>query len=407
MPTNEIELTVESMAFNGQTVGRHQGRVVFVAGAIPHERVRAQITLERPRWARAQVTRVLHPSPHRVEPCCPYFGQCGGCDFQHIGYAAQLDYKRQIVIEQLQRTSHIDNPSVAATLGMDSPWQYRNHVEFSFDAQGQVGLQAAHSHQVIPIQRCLLIHPLLEDMYAGLGHRQPGWSRLTLRVGANTSERMGIVETGKNLRPEVTDSLPGSWLWRHSRGDHIILRGSDAYHERLREQTLRVSAGSFFQVNTTQTEAMLDAVESFLSPQPDDTLVDVYCGVGAIGLSMIDRVGQLIGIEENPAAIADAQINSRGRGLWIGQQAEAALTWLKEPVSAIILDPPRQGCRPSVLAALAHLRPRRIVYISCDPTTLARDAVHLIQAGFRLVHAQPVDMFPQTCHIETVSCWTA
>jgi 23S rRNA (uracil1939-C5)-methyltransferase len=415
-----IELELTAAAHLGQAMGRHEGRVTFVRGGLPGERVRARIVEEGKRWARGELVEVLRASTDRVEPPCPYYGHCGGCHWQHAAYPAQLAYKREIVTEQLQRLSHIDAPPVRSVLGAPSePWFYRNHVQFSVTEAGALGFQAAGSNDVVPIERCLLLHPLLDEMHAALDLDWPELRRLILRAGIHTGEMLCVFEAGASPNgetpadeaPELEVDLPVSCLLRRSDGTDMVLIGSSVYHETLRGHVYRVSSSSFFQVNTEQAEVLLDVIHAYLDPQPTDTLLDLYCGVGAIGLAIAGEVGQVIGIEEHPAAIADAQANAYHNELppsrirFLQGKAENLLPALEEPISKVVLDPPRGGCKPGVLEALLRRAPERIVYVSCDPTTMARDAARLAEGGYDLSEVQPLDMFPQTYHVETVSLW--
>lgn len=402
-----VTLELEAIGHEGQALGRHEGKVIFVPYALAGEQVEVRIVEERKRWSRAQVLRILEPSSHRIRPPCPYFGLCGGCQWQHIDAPTQLALKQQAAIEQLQRVGHVPDPPVRPALGMADPWFYRNHVQFSLTPLGQLGFQAAHSHDVVAIDRCLLLHPLLDELYRTSGLEWRGIQRLVLRAGIRTGERMVVLEDADRT-PALPVSAPrASWVLVSSSGGRRVLAGSEVYHELLHGRSWRVSATSFFQVNTEQAEVVLDTVEAYLDPQPDDTLLDVYCGVGTFGLALRDRVGRVIGVEEHAPAIADAQANAGhddGVALIRGA-AERVLPRLDERIDKLVIDPPRQGCKQEVIAALLRLAPRRMVYVSCNPSTLARDAVLLAEGGYGLRQVQPVDMFPQTYHLETVSLW--
>jgi 23S rRNA (uracil1939-C5)-methyltransferase len=433
-----INLDLTAPANLGQAMGRHEGKVIFVPGGLPGERVRVQIVEDHKRWARGELLEVLRASPDRVDPPCPYYGRCGGCHWQHARYEAQLAYKHQVVVDQLQRLGRLEAPTVRppigsgralgapAVEGVAGPWFYRNHAQFVAAGSGELGFLAARSHDVVPIERCLLLHPLLDEMHAALdpsgraSGRSLDWPelrRLILRAGIHTGERMCIFEAEAGAAPdggapvgeapELEVDLPISCLLRTRDGGDAVLIGSSVYHEVLKGRTYRVSSSSFFQVNTEQAETLLDAVYAYLDPQPADTLLDLYCGVGVLGLSVADRVGQVIGIEEDGVAIADARANAGSASpvRFMEGKAEVLLAECQETVTKVVLDPPRSGCESAVLDALLRLRPQRIVYVSCDPTTLARDAARLAQGGYVLAEAQPVDMFPQTYHVETVALW--
>jgi len=402
-----IELRIETMAHGGEALGRHNGKVFFVQEAIPGELVRAEIVEDRRRWARAQLLSVLDASPFRIEPPCPYFGRCGGCQWQHVDYDRQLEYKRQVLLSQLRRLGHLPDALVRPTIGMAQPWHYRNHVQFAQNARGQLGFREARSHQIVAVQHCLLLHPLLEGFYGRRDWKSLQLRQLSLRAGIHTGERLVILETADDLVPEYPGGDEFSCVHRLSDGTHRVLSGEAAYHERLRDRQYHISASSFFQVNTLQAEALLGIIQAYTQPKPSDTLLDVYCGVGAIGLSMHADLGRVIGIEEHPAAVQDARINAQGvdQVTFLQGKAEVVVPELEENISKVVVDPPRSGCKAELIDALVRLAPLRLVYVSCDPATLARDAARLTQDGYELVHIQPVDMFPQTYHIETVSLW--
>jgi 23S rRNA (uracil1939-C5)-methyltransferase len=408
MPSNSVfEITIDGMRHDGQGVGHRRGKATFVYGTIPGERVRVRTIEDHSRWSRAELLSVLTPSPDRVDSPCPFFGRCGGCHWQHIDYPAQLALKQQIVAGQLRRTGQIASPPVRPTRGMQEPWFYRNHAQFALTPSGLPGFRAAHSHDVIAIDRCLLLHPLLDELHTALDIEWPELKRLSLRAGIHTGEQMVIFEAKDDQFPALEVDMPVSCVLRLNDGSQIALVGETAYHEILCDRAYRVSADSFFQVNTLQAEGVLKKVEEYLDLAASDVLLDVYCGVGTIGLSLADRVARLIGVEESPSAVRDARANAGDDRavITIEGPAEHVMAEIKERVTKAVIDPPRQGCKPEVIEALLRLAPQRIAYVSCNPTTLARDAQVLTKGGYHLQVVQPIDMFPQTHHIETVSLW--
>ncbi|MCD6554796.1 MAG: 23S rRNA (uracil(1939)-C(5))-methyltransferase RlmD [Anaerolineae bacterium] len=402
-----LELELTGIAHGGDALGRHEGRVIFVPYGIPDEKVRVEITEDRGRWARARLVEVLRPSPHRTEPPCPYFGICGGCQWQHMDYEAQLVYKRVIVGEQLHHLGGLQEATVEPTLASPDVWRYRNHAQFTPGPDGRLGFKAARSKRVVPITTCLLLHPLLADLFSALDLALPELERLSLRAGVRTGETMLIFETVNDEPPGIEVDMPVSCVLLLKDGTPVNLVGRNYLVEVLDGRQFRVSAPSFFQVNTAQAEQLVKTVAAFLQLTGHEVLLDAYCGVGTFALSLASQAGQVIGVEENPYAIADARLNAQGlfNVKFIEGQVEDILPNLDLAVDAAVLDPPRQGCRPEALQALIDLRPERIAYVSCDPATLARDARKLSDAGYRLVRVQPVDMFPQTYHIETASLW--
>jgi len=424
-----VELDLDAIAHGGEAIGRYDGKAIFVPYAIPGERVRAEIVEERERWARARLLEVLDPSPDRVEPPCPYFGhdKCGGCQWQHIAYERQAEFKQKIVTDQLRRLGRILAPRVADIVVMaggeaearsaESPipnpqylaYGYRNHAQFVLTPEGSLGYRRAGSHDVIAVDRCLLLDERLDDLHAALDLAGAGVTGVSLRVGVNTGDVMILFETAGDEQPEIEINLPAACALLTPRGTEPLI-GEPWLFEDVSGRRYRVSAESFFQVNTVGAAALVEIVAAYADPQPADVLLDAYCGVGLFALALADSVGEVIGVESSPSACEDFAFNAGDRmnvSLHEGAVEEVLPALRSEGLHAdlVVLDPPRSGAGPEVIRELAALGPRRIVYVSCDPATLARDAVHLAQAGYRLVEAQPVDMFPQTYHVETVALW--
>ncbi len=395
------------MAHGGQALGRHEGRVVFVTGGIAGEEVAVEIVEEKKRYARARLIEVLSPSPHRVEPPCPHFGLCGGCQWQHIAYDAQLGFKRDIVRDQLARLAGLPDVPVHPVAGMADPWRYRNHVQLVPDVEGRLGYRQAETHRVVAIEECRLMHPLVDDLFAALDLDLPQLQRLSLRAGVRTGDQLIIFETRDGQPPQLEIDVPVSCVFLTNDGLPLTLIGYDYIMERVAGREYRISAPSFFQVNTAQAERLVEMVAEDLSPAGDETLLDAYCGVGLFGLSLAGRVRRVIGVEGNPWAVADARFNAQDvANVEVVEGAvEDVVAGLDESVTLAVADPPRQGLAPAVRAALGRLAPRRLAYVSCDPATLARDARALMEAGYRLRHVRPVDMFPQTYHVESVALW--
>ncbi len=396
------------MAHGGAAFGRHEGRVLFVPYAIPGETVRVKIVEERKHWGRARLLGVVEASPQRViSPPCPHFGpaKCGGCQWQHIAYPAQLTFKQEVVRDQLQRIGKIADPPVREVLPSPSPWGYRNQVQLRPASGGALGFVRADNAGVIAITACPLMHPLLADLFDQLDLDFPDLARLTLRAGTATGDAMAILETVANEPPEIAVDLPLSVCFLLSDGTPVTLVGNSWIAEEVAGRLWRVSAPSFFQVNTELAERLVQVVRDYAAPRDTETLLDLYAGVGLFGLTLAPLAGRAYLVEENPHAVVDALENAAGQEnvtLLEGPVEEALAEW-NEPVDIVVLDPPRGGCTPDVLAALARLSPRRIVYVSCDPATLARDLRRLLEGPFRLVEVQPLDMFPQTYHIECVA----
>lgn len=437
----EIELTLDRMAYGGAALGRHEGRVVFVPYALPGERVRARLTRQHKRWAEAELVKVLEASPDRVTPRCPHFGphKCGGCHWQMAGYAGQLRYKTDIVRDQLRRIGGFSDPPVRDCLGpVDDSWMYRNNVQLHANEEGNLGFVNADSSAVHPIDVCYIMNPAIYELFkqleaegpaerAGIADPDPtpdvpaSIRRIALRGSTRTGDRMVIFETEGNqpprmelgaLVPDGADAARLSIALRAGGEEEtpatVALSGRPWMEEELGGRRWHVSAGSFFQVNTSMAEQLVALVREFAAPlSGNERVVDAYAGVGTFGLSLAADARLVWLVESHPRSVADARVNaSELRNVEILEgAAEAVLpAWPagRPRPDVAVLDPPRAGCQPALLDALVSLGVPRIVYVSCDPATLARDLRHLARAGYRVEAVQPVDMFPQTYHIETV-----
>ncbi len=398
-----------SIAHGGAALGRHEGKVIFVPYALPGEVVRVEVTDDRGRYAHARLLEVLEPSPDRVPPSCPYFGPqgCGGCQWQHIAYEAQLRYKATVVADQLARIGRLADPPVRPTLPDPAGWAYRNQARFHPAPKGGLGFRTAASHRVVAVEQCLILHPLLVELYVSLDLNLPGLCALTLRAGIATSERMVIFEMEGDEPPSLTTDLPVSCVLLLSDGPHVNLIGRNHLTETVAGRSYRISAPSFFQANTAQAEQLVRLVLEYLDLQGGETVLDGYCGVGLFTLPLAERAGLVMAVERDPPAVEDLLENTAGvENVEIVEgPVGAVLADLDGPLDAVVVDPPRTGLEREALEGLVAARPARIVYVSCDPATLARDGRQLAQAGYRLVEVQPVDMFPQTYHVETVSLW--
>jgi 23S rRNA (uracil1939-C5)-methyltransferase len=406
MDTFDVSLT--TLTYGGDALGRlPDGRAVFVPFGLPGETVRLQITAEKRGHARAELLEVRSPAPDRIAPRCPHFpplGDCGGCHYQHLSYESQLRAKQTILRDQLERIGGIANPPVALVVPSPNPWNYRNHVQFHLTPEGRLGFGAARSNTVIAIQECHLPEPALNFLWPQLDLEAiPGLDRVGLRLGAD-DDMMLVLESQEPLDFTVED-LPLSAVQLGPRGT-MVLAGSDALTLEVRGRLFRVSAESFFQVNTSMAEAMVEHLLHELPPQIGVAL-DLYCGVGLFSAFLAPRAARLIGVEISPAACADFTVNldAFDHVELYESPVEDALPALRLRPDLILLDPPRSGVDRRTLDAILILNASQIVYISCDPATLARDARRLIQGGYHLRQITPFDLFPQTYHIESISFW--
>jgi len=403
-----FELHVTAMAHGGDAIGKYQGRTVFVPFAIPGERLRVQLVEERKHFIRARLLEVLDPSPVRVTPPCPYFGHCGGCHFQHIAYEAQVQIKGLVVLDQFQRVGKFEAPLVFEPLPDSSGWEYRNHARFHITPEGYPGFLAADSQEIIPIKDCPIMHPLLSELYTSLDLLLPDVEQLELRVGTATGDLMLLLQTYDEEPPSLEVDFPLSIVQVCHDTLPAPLIGLDYITESVHGREFRISATSFYQVNSAQAERLVEIVLGALELEGHERVLDAYCGIGLFTAFLAEEAGEVVGIEINAASVADAVFNlaDAPNVTLIEGQVEDVLPDWEHPFDAAVLDPPRTGLDPTTLDALVRSSPERIVYVSCDPATLARDARRLVDAGYVLEWVQPVDLFPQTFHIENVALLT-
>ncbi len=386
-------LTLDAGEFDdrGLTTAEIEDAPVTIAGAVPGERVKARVVkIYRDRVA-TLVESVDAESEFRVDAECCYFGECTGCQWQHIDYARQLEIKRDIVTRALADYESLRTVEVAETLPSSKRFAYRNHARFTVGRGAEAsiaGYMNADTRRFVRIDHCLIMDDRINETLAQLQGRLDSMTQFSVRVGANTGDM--IIQP---LLPEEIQDVPS---------------GRQKYVEKVRDATFQVAASSFFQVNTEQLSAVVDEIVELLDLDGDDTLVDLYCGVGTFARLLAPHVREVIGIEESASAVADARVNCSDvdNVCFIEAKAEKAAVELSESgrtVDVAIIDPPRVGCAPQALEALRKLSPRRLMMVSCNPTTLARDLDALCQSGFKLLSVRPVDMFPQTKHVETLA----
>lgn len=405
-----FELDLTAMAHGGASLGRHDGRVVFVPYTLPGERVRARLTEDKERYARAEPVEVLDPSPDRVEPPCPHFGpgKCGGCQWQHIAYDRQLALKENVVRDQLQRIGKLADPLVHPTIPSPSPWQYRAYATFTPAPDGQLGFISDDNSRVVPIDVCYIIHESLLDLYEQLDLDTEGLTRVRFQVGSDPDDRMLILQTEDDLAPSIEVDLPVSVNLLLSDNEPVNLIGRPQVLYRVFDRTFRVTAGGFFQANPPVAERLVEEALARLDLRGDETVLDLYSGVGLFTAFIAERAALVVSVESYPPAVTDAEYNldDLDNVDLVEGPVEAVLEDLEGPFDAVLVDPPRSGLSNEVLDELARLAPPRIVYVSCDPATLARDVQKLARHGYTFQEAQPLDMFPQTFHVETVAVLT-
>ncbi|MBI2428517.1 MAG: 23S rRNA (uracil(1939)-C(5))-methyltransferase RlmD [Ignavibacteriales bacterium] len=462
-----VEVNIESTGFEGKSVARVEGFVVFVEGAVEGDVVKAKILKTKKKYAEAKVVEVLKPSPKRIEPRCSYFGTCGGCKWQHVDYKAQLQFKQQHVVDAIERIGGMKDVPILPIVASDDIYFYRNKLEFSFSekawqvapppsppqlGRGERGgadfALGFHVPQrwdkVLDVHECFLQSELSNGILNAvrefaLANTIPAYSQetesgyfrnLVIREGKNTGDVMVNVVTFEDkpeimakLTAELTKKFPeittviNNVNQRKSQvavGDfEKVYHGEGIIHDKIGDKLFQISANSFFQTNTKQTEKLYSLAKEFAGLKPTDVVYDLYCGTGSIALYISDAAKQVIGIELVESSIINARMNAELNRVtnceFIAGDLKEMLTkdvaW-KERFShpdVIIVDPPRSGMHPKAVEELGNLKVPAIVYVSCNPATLARDLQMLLTYGYAVEKVQPVDMFPHTYHIECVA----
>jgi 23S rRNA (uracil1939-C5)-methyltransferase len=451
-----IELTITDLSNSGDGLGRWQERVVFVPDTVPGDEVRARLVQAKPTFGRAKLRQMVTPSAERVRPPCIVADKCGGCQWQSVSYPAQLAAKQQQVNDALTRIGGFEQPPVQPILGADAPLGYRNKATYPLGRSPEGAIKAGYfrkgSHKLVNLNQCPVqderLNPLLLEVKRDIQER--GWSiynesrhqgrlrHLALRVGRRTGQLLlTLVSTAPNLKdielqaqvwmerypdlvgvcvnlnPAKTNAIFGP--------ETLVIDGVPYVEEIFAGLRFNIHATTFFQVNTEQAEQILQVILDELQLTGQETIIDAYCGVGALTLPLAQKARRCIGLEVQPEAVAQGLANAglnaidnvEFRAGDVGEllpKAAASLATSPEeeprvsPPDVVVLDPPRKGCDRAVLDALIELKPPRIVYMSCDPATLARDLKILRdEGGYTLTKAQPADFFPQTAHVECVA----
>jgi len=431
-PTEEVTLAVETMAHGGAALGRLDGRVGLIDYAIPGEEVRATVRRGKRDYFAGEAIEVLRAAPERVPPPCPYFGPCGGCQWQHIDYAAQLRFKRDIVEEQLRRIGHL--AVAVSAVHSAAPWRYRHSAAIALGHAA--GFRSRHTRWEIEIRECLIGHPaisVLMDELNGLIARQEivnfrGKLWLEVKVVHPTGRAdepalqavlKGIAGIEPEGQPDIQDALariaalPSVWslAFRRAKGGTEPVKGPLNAPVLVADRTYQLPAGSFFQTNLGLLPELLDRIEALATPFRSGTIADLYCGVGLFALWLARRWPEsaLVGIEVDPLAIAAAEATAREWGVencrFVARPAEKALGELPT-VDLVIVDPPRSGLEEKLLRALIERGPRGFIYVSCEPATLARDLAILAEGGYTTHSVEVFDFFPQTYHVESLAFLT-
>ena len=434
-----ITIVLEDITHSGEGVGRVDNMIVFVDGGVPGDTVEIEITAIKKTYMTGKILKLIIPSEKRQEPPCPYFGRCGGCQLLQVQYDAQLAIKHKIVTDALERIGGIKDVPVNAVIGMETPYRYRNKAQFKISGKG-VGFFAKRSHQIVPIEDCLTqpescvqvietFNALLKDGCFELYDEQQhtGFLRgIVQRTNEQGENMIVIVGNGKKLKHKdkilqaITERIPNVrsvYLNVNTtrgnavlgRENHLLL-GTPQIEERIGDLNFLISPNSFFQVNTSQTKVLYDLVKRMATLTGAETLFDLYCGTGTIGLYLAREAARVYGIEIVENAVLDAQENAERNQIenirFIQGKSETEAPKLADEgihPDVIVLDPPRKGCDPALLEMIENLSVPKVVYVSCNPSTLARDLKILREYGYQVQEVQPVDLFPGTGHVETVA----
>ena len=442
--TEELELEVNNLAFGGKGVARRDGYVIFVEGAVPGDVVRAVITKSRPSWAEARTVEVLNPSTARIAPACRHFGICGGCSWQTLAYENQLQYKQNQVVECLEHIGGQSGFEIDAPMGADPLWRYRNKVEFSF-AENEDGLALGFHlpgqwRSVMNVEDCLLhskvtneirnrVREFARDSGDGVYDQNSGkglWRHLIIREGKNTGEVMVNIVTGQGDFPdahhfasELVADYPQIkslvWSVNATRASvaggfpYTVLAGRDHIFEELCGLRLEVSPASFLQTNTLMAERLYRKALSYAEPQGNELVLDLYSGIGSIALFFAQSCSKVMGVEIVEDAVRLADLNARANGIgnanFTAGRVRSVLKNMQFDAvpGLIILDPPRAGASKKEVQRILELDAPRLVYVSCNTSTMAGNAAQLAEGGYRLMRIGAVDMFPHTPHIEVVA----
>lgn len=438
-----MNLKITGLGTNGEGVGRHDNLTVFVEGALPDEEILSEVTQSKKNYAVAKLVKILRESKDRVKPFCPIYDECGGCQLQHLSYAAQVKWKRQQVIDAVKHIGKLDGVEILDTIGMENPLRYRNKMQFPVARvkSGMViGCYARGSHKIVDTDSCMIQREGMNEVLVAVKkildkynvsaydedtHR--GVLRHVMsRIGYNGDLMIVLVTATKNLPSEknivkaILHALPqvvsvqqniqtfhnNVILGRETK----VLYGKPTIKDKIGKLTFNISARSFFQVNTAQAEILYNVALKFAGLTGRETVIDAYCGIGTITLFLAKSARKVYGIEIVPTAIEDAKKNARENNIrnaefLAGDTVKIIPRLFHEGVRAdvVIVDPPRAGCDQKVLEIFAAMNPQKIIYVSCNPATLARDLAVLRELNYTAEKIQPVDMFPFSSHVESVA----
>lgn len=440
---DRLVVHIEDLTHDGAGVAKVESYPLFIQGGLPNESAEVHVLKTLKNYGFAKIVDIKEPSPDRVAAPCPIFDQCGGCQLQHLSYEGQLKWKQNMVENVMKRIGKIEVP-VLPVKGMDNPWHYRNKAQIPFGMNGDVpiaGFYKTKSHHIVDTNRCLIQGEEADAILEGLKPKL--WSlgltpydeiskrgilrHVVVRKARTTEEVMVVLVTKGKKIPEkeaiiktIIELIPNVKSIMQNinsqdtnvifGNDTLLLWGKEVIEDFIGDVRFEISARSFYQVNPVQTEVLYDQALDYAALTGNETVIDAYCGIGTISLFMAKKAKMVMGVEIVPQAIADAKRNAEINNLTntffeAGPAEEVIPRWYKEGKNADVLmvDPPRKGCDEALLTTILEQKPRKVVYVSCNPATLARDLRILEDGGYKTQQVQPVDMFPHTAHCEAVA----
>lgn len=443
---NEIlEVEFVDLTHDGAGVAKVDGFPLFVPNGLPGEKAKIKVVNVKKGYGFGRLTELTEESGQRVEPPCPIYKWCGGCQMQHLSYEGQLEFKRKQVEDVLQRIGKLENVPVLPTLGMgDEPWRYRNKAQVPVgEREGRLitGFYQKRSHEIVEMDSCIITGDTADEAIQAVKDilnkygispyeekRHKGTIRhIIARYGKTTNELMIVLVTnGKELpnRNRIVDDIVSALPQINSVVQNVntrktnvifgdetkVLWGSEYIYDTIGDIKFAISARSFYQINPEQTKVLYDQALKYAELTGDETVIDAYCGIGTISLFLAQKAKKVYGVEIVPEAIEDARRNAElneidNAEFAVGESEVVIPKWKEQGITpdVIVVDPPRKGCDEALLQTIIEMKPKRVVYVSCNPSTLARDLRILEDGGFKTTEVQPVDMFPQTTHVECVA----
>ena len=439
-----LDVTFTDLSHDGAGVAKVEGYTLFVPGGLPGEEAEIKVVSTKKGYGFGKLIRITKESPERVEPPCEIFDRCGGCQIQHLSRDGQAQFKQKLVSDALERLGGLTDVKVHPVLTMEHPWNYRNKASVpvaSRNGEFIAGFYQKRSHFIIDMDHCLItdstvdeviqevkriakdsgIEPYNEETHRGV------LRHIIVRVGKQTGEVMVVLVTKTDELPfrkrfisELPEKFPQIKSIAHNinkkrsntifGNDTHILWGRETIIDTIGSVKFAISPRSFYQVNPDQTRVLYEKALEYADLKGDETVIDAYCGIGTISLFLAQKAGKVYGVEIVPEAIEDARANAELNKLTnvefeVGAAEDVIPNWAEQGIKAdvIVVDPPRKGCDEALLETMIAMKPKRIVYVSCSPATLARDLKILEAGGFQTLEVQPVDMFPQTTHVECVA----